>query len=198
MLRQFRLRHRIPHTPRNRKEQPKESSLEIVKMGQPVEFKMLPVGTHPSPLILPQYPPAGILVNRAASDNFDVKLHAFYDESELAALRTRFGADGFKLGKIHIGIFAQMLAKIGHAYVMATQTIAFKPLLSDTIIHGQTPTHFVGSELEIPPVSNVKSLFQIDQGVYVVEKRSYVIAHIRLFSFFPTPIYSVVVGELFD
>jgi hypothetical protein len=97
---------------------------------------------------------------------------------------------------LHFGIFAQMLAKIGHAYVAATQTASYKPLLREAIIHGRTPLHFVGSDPAISPTAQEKSLHQIEQGPFGIAGVTYIIARIRLFASIPTPHYIVVVGEI--
>jgi len=118
-----------------------------------------------------------------------------FNDSVLRDLYEKHGATIFKIGNLNFAVFAQMLAKIAHAYVAANETRPYRALLYDTIIHGKTPMFFVGSEEGIPPVTNPESLHQIEHEDRMAnDGRRYVGASIRLFSGLATPRYIIPVG----
>lgn len=102
---------------------------------------------------------------------------------------------GFQLGKIQPITFARQIAKIAHAYAVAELGLgAFRPLATNLILGKvDTLSQWVGGDWEIPPPS--EALFNLKLEQVTSNGRNFLLAYVRLFSFFGTPQYHVVVGE---
>jgi hypothetical protein len=90
-----------------------------------------------------------------------------------------------------------MIAKIAHCFCVAERGVdGFKPLLIDLIL-GRTEEalHFVGGSTTAPAPDNgglhkLRAYEEDRDGV------KYLMAEVRLFCQFGTPVYFVVVGEI--
>jgi hypothetical protein len=106
--------------------------------------------------------------------------------------------EGFFVGKIRPIDPARMIAKIAYSYAVGELGYgSFRPLVTDLIL-GKTETlsYWVGGEWEIPPPTNTAFDLGWNKHVRDATGVEYVVVSVRLFSFFETPIYHVVVGDV--
>ena len=116
-------------------------------------------------------------------------------------MRSQYGLRNWIMNKFAIDPFIRMLAKIAHAHAVSmsmTGYASFTPLLLDVIFsRTNTPSHWVGGDLEIPPAIDVVHQLTLDDD-YRANGKRYVVATIRLFAFLGAPVFRVVVGERQD
>jgi hypothetical protein len=153
-------------------------------------------GEYPLNYVALLLQPPGILAGREPTTNLEGQFWARYSVDEMRKFIN--DDEGMLMAKITPNTFARMLAKIGHAYAVAENRFKFRPLLLDLIL-GKTETanYWVGGELEIPPISSEPLLHDLrGRRCTVNGLRTYLVVDIRLFAFFETPFYHVVVGEI--
>lgn len=203
----FRLRFNSPT--RNPKDRP--ATLPLV-LATAIDSEPIPLQTITVPV--PEFPMAfvGLRLRRARILDGKEPLRLRDDESQTAVDGEIWGKSspedmaryvpqgikmdyGFQLGKIQPVAFAKQIAKIAHAYAVAELGLnAFRPLATELIL-GKTDTlsQWVGGEWEIPPPSD--ALFDLRLEKISSKGKNFLLVHVRLFSFFGTPQYHVVVGE---
>ncbi len=111
MIRSFRLRKGIPHKRRHSHQQAESLPLHTINLGGLFRKFSVPVRYRPTALVLPHYASPGIFTDRPDSAGCPVTIRTIYDEAEVHRVQLLLGAKGIQLGKLHFGIFAQMLAK---------------------------------------------------------------------------------------
>ncbi|MDB5459307.1 MAG: hypothetical protein JWO72_1048 [Caulobacteraceae bacterium] len=105
--------------------------------------------------------------------------------------------DGVRIGSINPGSFARMLAKMAYSYAVAVRGMgSFRPLILD-LIFGKTDgfRSWVGGD-PVVPEANEDEIHSVRCRNWTAAGKEYVVVSIRLFGFLGTPIYHVVVGEL--
>jgi hypothetical protein len=139
----------------------------------------------------------GILAGREPTDNLEGQIWTRYSADEMAR-HLQSDRDGRLMGPITPNTFARMLAKLGHSYATAEDRFRFRPLLRDLILgRTETANYWVGGELTVPPISSDPILHELSSRRCVVNGTiTYLVVDIRLFAFFETPVYHVVVGEI--
>jgi hypothetical protein len=199
----FRLRINSPT--RNPKERPSELPVHRARKGDDGSFIhtetiVVPSGQFPLSFIGLRLRRAGILDGKIASSDVNGELFARVNEEEAKKLfPTSNGKPidqhGIRIGQIKPSTFARLIAKIGYSYAVAILGYgSFRPLVTDLIL-GKTDTlsHWVGGDWEIPAAN--PSAIQLDVKTIVAHDISFVVADVRLFPFFETPQYHVVVGR---
>lgn len=204
----FRLRFNSPT--RNPKDRPSKLPLTFATAigDEPVPLQTITVPTSEFPMAF-----VGLRLRRARILDGKLPLRLRGDETQTAVdgeiwgkslpedmekyVPKGIGIDyGFGLGKIQPVTFAKLIAKIAHAYAVAELGLNFfKPLATDLIL-GKTDTlsQWVGGDWEIPKPSD--ALFDLKLEQASSNGVNFLLVHVRLFSFFGTPQYHVVVGEI--
>lgn len=158
----------------------------------------LPTDDYPFFYLAYKFPEPGILVPRDPAENVNFEAWLGYDEASFRK-HTPKDKDGFQIAPMDVPSFCRLLAKIAHSYAVAELgSAAFRPLLR-RLIRGRTAIqalHWVGGEMEIPAVPTEPALHELRRDVRVVGGVRYLVVSVRLFSFFKTPQYHIVVGEI--
>jgi hypothetical protein len=146
----------------------------------------------------PEAPPPGL--SRAgdrAEINFSGEISAYYEKRSFE----KFIKDGhgLRLGRIKMLEYVRMLAKIGHSYAYAKcGPDAFEPALVNLILGGdECAPYFIGGDARgmLPAQPNV--LHDIYPMAITVGEGGprYLSIVVRLFAFWGTPSYVVIVGK---
>jgi hypothetical protein len=143
------------------------------------------------------FPGAGTLEGRSVETDvsYQVNLHR---------LQGQFEEFSRKHGAIESPLllpmaFLRMIAKIAHSYAVAELGLGgFRPYLLELILcriqELNQALQWIGCEPQLPP--STADLFSLTWNkVILADGRRLVIVHIRLFPFFGTPHYHLVVGE---
>ena len=196
----FRLRVGSPT--RNPKERPDKLPLTLAKLvrEEPVatETILVPVQEFPLVFLGLRMRAAGILSRDDPAESDKIIDFALWTRHNEEDTKKYMGAAGsaVRLGQIKPRFFGQMVAKIAYSWAVAEFGYGnFKPLVTDFIL-GKTGimNHWVGGDWEIPPPT--KAAFEIKGTVREERGRKFLLVNVRLFSFFETPQYHVVVGEI--
>ena len=106
--------------------------------------------------------------------------------------------DSAVIGKFVMEPFCRMIAKIGHAHVMAAMANAgtlpkHEDLFLPSIILGESPNfqHYVGGENE-PLDDDAKALHQLRFSRLIFGDRKILVSTVRLFACFGMPRYHVI------
>jgi hypothetical protein len=93
-------------------------------------------------------------------------------------------------------MLCRMLAKIGHSFAAAElQCERFDPLLADLIRNGNAAaSDLIGGDPD-SRISKSNALHELGLGYQRINKKTYVVARIRLFARQGGPVYFVIVGE---
>jgi hypothetical protein len=199
----FRIRVGAPT--RNPKDRPEKLSIALAKSvdGKPVETGKVEIESKDFPLVFLglRLRPPGILEGLPVSSNLNGEIWSRFntEEAKKQNLVPSVGEPaGFKLGQINPVIFGRMLAKIAYSYGVAKVGYgAFRPLPLRLILEKtDTMCHWVGGDWEIPPVES--TLHRLEVYKQTAFGRTFLVVSIRLFSFYETPLYRVVVGDFPD
>ena len=144
------------------------------------------------------FPPPGILYNGHPNAPIEGELMSGVLLSELDRIRKPGTELILKLGTFNALTFMRMLAKIGHAWAIATLgRDAFTPLLPDLILgKNNTARWLVGADPKaknLPP--NPAAAHDFGLEFMRVPGGTYLLAGIRLFAPVPMPKYHVVVAK---
>jgi hypothetical protein len=192
---------------RGKKRKRSDNPTVYVDRGKGVQPELVRLDAHPAVLVLPIFPPPGLLVGFSKSEGFSGQIRLINFMGDLnKRLRALGGEVNFTRG-FDMEPFGRMLCKIAHAYAMAVAPGEFEPFLEDVIL-GKRPfflSHLVGTSIiEEPPGNITNTLHQIglafqpdpDNGKRLGEPIVYVVVQIRLFAIVDGPLYWVVVGKL--
>ena len=194
MMGNFRMTANLP-TSRPR-ERPK-SITTVLLLGEKdkiEETRDIPVTDYPVGLTLLIFEQPGILADRPPS----VMLRATPWIKTLAPIPSGAPQNAWvSAGGIQPLKFGKLLCKIAHGYAVAELGIGkFKPLALKVVMSElEEFTHLVGSHSSIPPAADEMHGLRLAEVTH--NSVTYAEASIRLFSRLGTPIYRVVVGELF-
>jgi hypothetical protein len=121
-----------------------------------------------------------------------------HDEKELFQ---KYGIGAFATAYWDSHMVCRMLAKIGHAFAVAELGLdKFSPLLSKLIQTNDDPAamRFVGGDKTASRTEKPSTLHRLTLGFQKISGKVFVVARIRLFASYGSPIYSVIVGESLD
>ncbi len=155
---------------------------------------------HPSLLVLPSFPWPGIMLNKEPNATWnDGRIHCW----QFGPARRLVGeylaemqASEWEVSKTtKIFPFVRLIAKIGHAFAIATCGYgSFQPMLPPLILgksDAPNAAYLVGGELEAPPPSEREH----ELGIIKVDNSDLLVAYVRLFANIGTPAYYAVVGR---
>ena len=194
-------RSRIGAPTNKPKERPKTFKLRKVRHENNGQFAStetldIPSKEYPISLVSLRLHPPGILAGRPATTNLEGDIWLRYAKSDWE--RFGFGdQEGHYMAPINPEVFCRMFARIAHAYATAEYGYGnFRPYLRKFIRErNHTPNFWVGGNWDVaPPEPGVLHFIAKDE-IQKGEKRL-IVVHLRLFAFFGTPSYQIVVGEL--
>jgi hypothetical protein len=195
----FRLRVGSPS--RSPKDRPQTIPLTHAKTFQgqifPTETTLVPVAEFPLAFIGLRMRTAGVLLREDATETdkiVDFVMWSRFNDAEVKKY-TSPGA-GIRIGQIRPRSFGQLLAKIAYGWTVAEVGYGkFKSLVTPFIL-GKDPymNHWVGGDWDIPAATD--AAFEIKGTAHQTRGRTFLVVNIRLFPFFETPKYHVVVGEI--
>ena len=187
----LRVRMRLP----SRKGHPATLPLEFIRPdGRPARQRV-PSDKVPMALIGFRFPAPGLLRGLSPAVNFEG--HLIAKPVDDAAWRARPKMERFKVGQINTLIFARMLAKIAHAYIVANFRFdSFRPYLLDLILgRSTTAPYWIGGDPHPPAPETVSALHHVYRQDCLRAGQQYLLAAVHLFSVAGMPRYHVVVGE---
>lgn len=180
---------------RRPKERPKELELVVINSVGRYKRKKVSIEEYPMSVMGFLGPLAGILRGASPTDPYPHKNCVVHKDGGYRKYIKSDG-QGVKLGSFDPFKFAQMLAKIAHAYAIAEWGIAsFIPFLPELIL-GKPDIifYFVGGEMNVSS-AEFSGLHKLELKCCSFNDKIYVIVKIRLFCCFGAPQYHVVVGE---
>jgi hypothetical protein len=151
-------------------------------------------GDYPRYLVLPRYPPPGLLAGRKRGAKVMFTTQLLVREDDAPKLHRMVIHQTLKLHS-----FLRMIAKIAHSLAVArcdpSELATFKMLLPETILTKDPSIyHLVGSDLEQPKPA-IRVLHAFDFATMVRDSTEYLVAGIQLFANMSAPRYLAVVGE---
>lgn len=183
------------------KDRPALFTLKTVRKGDSGSLKdtgtlQLTAEDYPPHIVAVRFGPAGILEGRSATEQIEGEFWIGYPPSQIKKYSPD-PSDGHYLGPFDTGAFTRMLAKIAHSYATAELGDGnFMPYLRK-FIRGKTrtPTYSVGGERAVPPPEH-GVLHSIKMERIETRGKRFAAVRLRLFAFFGTPVYRIVVGEM--
>jgi hypothetical protein len=163
-----------------------DGRLETVQVG-PNEFPLVCIGFRwRAPRLLRGLPSA---------DVFEGELVTRVDKARLDRVLKPNRA--IKLGRVHTGDFARMLAKIAHSYAIAEHgQSSFYPMLPPFILGKDSNLPYVVGGDESTPAAQIEQvLHYVTRQDCLTNGTHYILVAIQLFALFGMPRYHVVVGK---
>lgn len=159
----------------------------------------VPAAEHPNVIWMAGFVGPGLFLGRDPAAKVGVQLMPIPLAPGWLERLTAIGGAYVTPG-IDPGMYGRVLAKIAHAYAMATKAGEFTPCLIEHI-RGESPlplSHYMGRRVE--PVGVSKDLHEIDiHPETLADGRSFWFVRLRLFASTPgTPIHDIIVGEAID
>jgi HNH endonuclease len=140
-------------------------------------------------------PEPGVLWNAPTTDQFHGEIWIKYNEQELR----KFAGPGESvqgIGKFNPLTYGRMICKVAHALAFAEHGVSFIPLLQDVILGKSAHiTHYLSGR--VSPEQDMTGLHSLQIG-WLERKATYLIAYVRLFCNYGTPLYMVTVGQRRD
>jgi len=139
------------------------------------------------------FPEPGILWGATTTDQFDGTIWLKYNEQELR----KFAGPGESvqgIGKFNPFTYGRMICKIAHALAFAEHGGSFIPILPDVILGKSAHlTHYLSGR--VSPDPDMTGLHYLQIGWLERARETYLIAYVRLFCNYGTPLYMVAVGQ---
>jgi hypothetical protein len=170
--------------------------------GQDLSLPM-PIKDHPTVLFLPYLAPPAIVTGRPKWLHGLVGITLININADPQMLK-RLRITAFSTPVFDSILFAQLLAKIAHAFAAAELLLEnFDPVLLDFIEFeipaGSTSDirdYFVGGHMvAVPPTPY---LHELALGLAATKDQTFLVAKIRLFAFLGAPVYYVAVGTVLE
>jgi hypothetical protein len=162
--------------------------------------RFVPVEDHPILLVMPRFLEPGILRLVSPTPRMSSRLEAYAATAQVKEVSGRHNAQKISIdGKFNVNAFALVLAKIAQGFVWATMgESSFEPFLPDLILLKRPDllSYLVGEVSSVSMPSSMKHDHFITFVVQPYSEGHLVLVGIRLFVYFPSPTYSVVVGKL--
>lgn len=162
---------------------------------------MVAIEDYPINLMLPVFSWPALLTGKDPVKWGRGLWHKFFTKVDGPLLARKYGLTQFATSSVDTLSVARSLAKIAHSFAVTTLGLdGFEPVLCN-YIQGREDLSaglYVGSWSEVPPAED--SGHQIQLSLEAASNGTlYLVASIRLFSWFGAPVYHVVVGtELAD
>jgi hypothetical protein len=160
------------------------------------ESRPVPVRQYPRVLVMFTLQPPGIFTDRSQTNEFVAEPWITVHKDDTA----KFFASSWELATYGNLDFCRMLAKIGHAYMVAELgfvKLAGWQLLLPELILGVDPlacSHLVGCA-PTHPVKQELLMHELQTLSHTRRGKEYLLVQIRLFGHFGAPSYHVVVAE---
>jgi hypothetical protein len=190
------LRVRMNLQTRRKKERPQEFSVQILGPCDSEGRIEVPAISYPAVCIGIKLDPPRMVTGQPLTDRVTGELFAKYNPADHGGLVKR--GQAAKIGTFKLESFCRMIAKIGHAHVMAalandgifpTQSGLFLP----DIILGKSPhfQHYVGGDQD--RLDEPNALHQLRFNRYNFNGSKILVSTVRLFALFGMPRYHVIV-----
>jgi hypothetical protein len=171
-----------------------------LNFGTHREKRYIPVGDHPNVLAKPRLPNAGITIGLPCGPPLRViEYMLFGDQGDIVSKMRRLGIRAAVVeGYFRLDIFAQMLAKIAHAFAVAELGFnGFEHFLPDLILgrNQSLAGYLVGQVIGTLPMPADPPTGQVAWGLTKNGADWHVFVTIRLFAPHGAPAYSVIVGK---
>ncbi len=163
-----------------------------------VEQKIdLPVDDYPIVFLMLQYTPPNVSKINTEQGRAVVGARIAQLRYDQKALFKKYRINGFSSAIWDNQMLCRMLAKIGHSLAVAEiGADKFSPRLLELIVSGNiSAMNLIGGAPDSEFEQESKSLHDLALGYQRIDKRTFVVAKIRLFARHGGPVYYVVVGE---
>ncbi len=179
---------------RNPKERPQTFPLKKRRFESAEDIE-LSLENYPITYAAVRFGPPGILAT-PPKDHTDSMFFALTTEGEHEK-HIRGPGDAIQIAAINPVTYSRFLAKVAHAYAVATAGHdSFVPALPDYILRDPpSSSPYVGGDWEVP-AAETAGLHHISSYRVLSNGSTYRVVKIRLFRFLATPVYRVVVGKL--
>lgn len=141
-------------------------------------------------------PEPGVLWTAPTTDEFHGAIWIKYNDLELC----KFAGPGESvqgIGKFNPFTYGRMICKIAHALAFAEHGVSFIPLLPEIILGKSAHLdHYLSGH--VSPVPDMTGLHYLQIGWLERARNTYLIAYVRLFCNYGTPLYMVAVGQRRD
>jgi hypothetical protein len=195
----FRTQHGFP----SRRKPPTTLPLWLMSLDGRIESVPIAVNEHPGSLTLPVFEPPGIIDGKPMERELNVTVHTIIrNPSRLPGLIQRHGSRPIQIGMTNLAIFERFLEKIAHGVVVAEchgLPVGFTPLLPKLIVANDdekmSMNYFTGCPTNemLEPLPGVSHTVKIAD--FVTTDHQYIGVDIRLFAWWPTPVYRVIVAQ---
>jgi HNH endonuclease len=176
---------------------PKTLPLTVSVDGRDTTIPDVPVEDHPIAFMLPIYQPPEFAAN-ATGFGKAIRGAMFANiKLDLKALWKKYQVGSFAPPYWDNAMLCRMLAKIAHSFAVAELgETAFQPLLLRLICDGNsTGMSLIGCSPEWEKIPRSSALHTLELGYQRDHSKTYVVASVRLFASYDSPVYRVVVGE---
>lgn len=189
------LRIRMNLQTRRKKQRPKHIALKMFGSDGRQETLQIPAMSYPALCFGIKLDQPRMTQRLPLSNRVTGQLFAKYNPSEISALiKPGQVAD---LGQLQLESFCRLIAKIGHAHVMAAlanegTSPPHDELFLPDIILGNSPhfQHYVGGDNH--PLDDADDLHQLRFNRYIFDDRKILVSTVRLFACFGMPRYHVI------
>jgi hypothetical protein len=161
------------------------------------------VSEHPGSLTLPVFEPPGIIDGRPMEREVNVTVHVIIrNPARLPSLIQRHDGRPIQIGMSNLVVFERFLEKIAHGVVFAEFNgfpDGFTPLLPKLIVAKDDEKIFMNYFTGCPTNEMLDPMPGISHTVtiadFVRDKYQYIGVDIRLFAWWRTPVYRVIVAQ---
>jgi hypothetical protein len=165
--------------------------------GRDITIPDVPVDDYPIAFMLPIYWPPEF---SAVATNFGKAMRGALVANikiDMKALWRKYQITGFGSAHWDNAMLCRMLAKIAHSLAVAELgEAAFQPLLLKLICDGDPRgMSLIGCSPEWEKVPHSSALHTVGLGYQRHEGKTFVVASVRLFASYESPVYRIVVGE---
>jgi hypothetical protein len=176
---------------------PKTLPLTVPVQGHDTTIPDVPIEDHPIAFMLPIYQPPSFT---AESKDFGKTIRGATIANiriDMSALWKKYQISSFAPAYWDNAMLCRMLAKIAHSFAVAELgESAFSPLLPKLICDGvPSGMSLIGCSPEWEKISRSPDLHTIGLGYQRHMDKTFVVASVRLFASYDSPVYRVVVGE---
>jgi hypothetical protein len=161
------------------------------------------VNEHPGSLTFPIFEPPGILDGKPLERALDVGIDTIVrNPNRLTNLMQRHGGRPIQIGMTNFAVFDRFLQKIAHGIVVAEcrgLPDGFSALLPKQIVANDSDTMFMNYFTGCPtnkildPIPGASHIVTI--SAFAAGGHQYIGVDIRLFAWWPSPLYRVIVAE---
>jgi hypothetical protein len=195
----FRTQHGFP----SRRKPPTTLPLWLMSSDGRAESVPVAVNEHPGSLTLPVFEPPGIIDGRPKECELNVTVHTIIrNPSRLPSLIQCQGSRPIQIGMTNLAVFERFLEKIAHGIVVAEchgLPDGFIALLPNLIVAKDDEKMFMNYCTGCPTKEMLDPMPGVSHTVtiadFVKDKYQYIGVDIRLFAWWRTPVYRVIVAR---